>query len=383
MNEEEKRLAEGIVAGEPSSAPKESIRWKGSSLSLEDFNLLNEEIAGMAQAGLPLDQGLAALAREMGQGKLRRVTAAIAADLQAGQTLPQALERQSGALPAFYAHLMAAGIRAGKLGDALTTLTVYSRAMADLRAMIFGAFLYPMIVLAISSLLLIGLIIFLVPMFDEIFKGFRMKLPAVTEMMMHVSRHPVYYFLLPAITLALVFVSLRIYLAYSPKGQERWARLQNGIPLLGMLIRSARMAAFTDLLGILVDNGLPLPEAFRLAGDASRDPLLASGARHVEEELTRGTSLGRALSGSSRVPVLPEVIGWMIGQGQKTNTLGATLHRLADMYRRQAERRAILLRNILPSFLIVLVAVTIGGLFVIAMLMPMIGLLDSLSGGKR
>src|SRR5436305_1671467 len=100
----------------------------------EDLIALNEEIAGMARAGLPLDQGLAALAREMGNGRLGRVTAALADDLRAGHTLPEALRRQEGRLPPYYAGLVSAGVRTGRVGDVLATLTVHARSVAQLRA---------------------------------------------------------------------------------------------------------------------------------------------------------------------------------------------------------------------------------------------------------
>src|ERR1700685_4156642 len=88
-----------------------------TGLSLEDFILLNEEIAGMAKAGLPLDQGLAALAREMGSGRLQQVTQKLADDLRGGCTLPEALKRQEGRVPPYYAALLGAGIRSARLGD--------------------------------------------------------------------------------------------------------------------------------------------------------------------------------------------------------------------------------------------------------------------------
>src|SRR5258708_33576236 len=89
----------------------------------DDLIALNEERAGMARAGLPLDQGLAALAREMGGGRLRQVTAELADDLRRGKTLPEALERQGGRVPPYYSSLVMAGVRTGRIGDVLTTLT--------------------------------------------------------------------------------------------------------------------------------------------------------------------------------------------------------------------------------------------------------------------
>src|SRR3954465_11575786 len=117
-------------------------------MKAEELIALNEEIAGMARAGLPLDQGLAALAREMGKGRLQRVTAQLADDLRAGCTLPQALERQRGRVPPYYAALVTAGIRSGRVSEVLATLTVYARSLAELRSTIVSAIFYPAVVLA-------------------------------------------------------------------------------------------------------------------------------------------------------------------------------------------------------------------------------------------
>src|SRR5260370_42099558 len=112
-------------------------------MKTEDLIALNEEIAGMARAGLPLVQGLSALAREMGSGKLQRVTKKLADDLQAGQPLPEALEKQAAQVPPFYAALVSVGVRTGRISDVLATLTIYARTLANVRAMIIDAFFYP------------------------------------------------------------------------------------------------------------------------------------------------------------------------------------------------------------------------------------------------
>src|SRR5689334_19084203 len=106
------------------------------ALSADDLVTLNEEIAGMARAGLPLDQGLAALARDMGRGRLQTATEALAQDLKAGYPLPEAMERQAGRVPPFYAGLLAAGIRTGRVADVLATLTTYARSLSDLRSLV-------------------------------------------------------------------------------------------------------------------------------------------------------------------------------------------------------------------------------------------------------
>src|SRR5262245_7695413 len=111
-------------------------------MNADDIATLNEQIAGMAKAGLPLDQGLTSLAKDLGRGKLRRITAALGRDLHGGMTLPQALEQRKGDLPPFYAGLAQAGLRTGRLPEVFCTLTNYARTIAATRSMIIEAITY-------------------------------------------------------------------------------------------------------------------------------------------------------------------------------------------------------------------------------------------------
>jgi type IV pilus assembly protein PilC len=342
----------------------------------DELIALNEEIAGMARAGLPLDQGLAALAREMGKGRLQQVTATLAKDLRAGQTLPQALERQAGRVPPFYAGLVTAGIRTGRISEVLATLTVYARSLVNLRAIIVDALFYPAVVLVLAFGLFGFVSFFIVPRFEQIFRDFNMKLPALTEAALTLGRQPWQFIVLPILALVLGLFLLRLILRSTEGGRYLWARSVYALPVVGTLIRAARLAAFTELLAILIDHETPLPEAFRLAGEASSDPVMAGTARQVHEGLNQGHSLGDVLRGRGLVP---EWVSWMTGLGERRGTLGKTLHLIAEMYRRQVEMRAALLRSILPPFLIIATAGVFAIFFVVAMMLPMIKLLEGLS----
>lgn len=342
----------------------------------EDLIALNEEIAGMARAGLPLDKGLAALAAEMGRGKLRTVTAAIAEDLSAGRTLPEALERQRGRVPPFYAGLVSAGVRTGRVSEVLATLTVYARSVANVRRTVVDSLFYPAIVLAFAGGLAAVFMYFILPQFDAIFSSFNMKLPYLTELVIQFGRHPLAYFVMPIAVVVGGFFALRFVLGSTERGRQLWARLLYGIPVVGTLIRSARLAAFTDLLAILVDHDTPLPEAFRLAGAASSDPITTAATKQIHFDLTQGIPLGQALRSGGLVP---EWVSWMAGLGERRGALGQTLHQVSDMYRRQVEMRAALLQSLLPPFLVIGTAGLAIGMFLVAMFLPLVKLLEGLS----
>ncbi|HYT91607.1 MAG TPA: type II secretion system F family protein [Gemmataceae bacterium] len=365
-------------AAPQASQPAAPARPLGGQLSAEDLIALNEEIAGMARAGLPLDQGLAALAREMGRGRLQQVTRTLADDLKAGFTLPQALERQGGRVPPYYAALLAAGIRSGRIGDVLGTLTIYARSIGDFRSTVISALLYPTIVLILGIGLLVFVGITVLPLFVEIFEQMKVKLPALTKILVFVGQHPLEILVLPVAIVIGGLVSARLLLGTSAAGRVLWARFVYALPLVGVLIRSARLAAFVDLLGLLVDQAIPLPEALRLAAAASSDPLLTEGAADIDHDLRQGVPLGEALL---RQRLVPDLVVWMTRFGEKQGTLGTALHHLAQMYRRQAETRATLLRTVLPPLLTIFLAILLGGLFIFGLLSPLFNLLQGLGGG--
>lgn len=345
-------------------------------MTSEQLIALNDEIAGMARAGLPLDQGLAALAKEMGRGQLRSVTQALAADLQSGQTLPGALERQKGKVPPYYASLVAAGVRTGRVGDVLSTLTTYARSVANLRVLLVDAFFYPAVVVAFGVFLFLFMGFFLLPQIQVVYRDFGFRLPWLTALFLKLGDDPVAYLVVPLVSLVALCLVVRWGFRVTAAGRMLWAQLLYAIPILGTLLRAARLASFTELLSILVDHETPLPEAFRLAGDACSDPVMTHAAREIEQELLQGKPLGQVLRGRGLVP---EWVAWMTALGEQRGTLAASLRHVATMYRRQVELRTGVMKGVLPSLLIVVLA---GGFVLLALAVifaPMLRLLEGLS----
>ena len=142
------------------------------------------------------------------------------------------------------------------------------------------------------------------------------------------------------------------------------------------MVRAIRLAAFTDLLAVLVEYEVPLDEAFLLAGRASTDPVMAVNARTISEQLASGVPLAEAFRGRGLVP---EWVSWMAGVGENQGTLAGTLRQIALVYRRQAEARASVIRSVLPPFLILGTGGLMFGMFGVAVMMPMFKLLEGLS----
>ena len=166
----------------------------------------------------------------------------------------------------------------------------------------------------------------------------------------------------------------------SEKGRLRAAKIVYAIPLVGTLVHSARLAAFVDLLAILVDHRVPLPEAFRLASAASSDPLLRIGAANVCDKLDRGETLAASLRDERLVP---DFLAWMAGMGERNQRLADTLRQTAAFYRKQAETRPSLFRTVFPAVALIAVAIIVVTFVVIVLIAPMLGLIEGLSGGNK
>jgi general secretion pathway protein F len=345
-------------------------------MNADELTTLNDQIAGMARAGLPLDEGLASLAREMGRGRLRRVTDALVEDLRAGKTLPEALEQRKGELPPYYASLAEAGLRTGRLPEVLRTLTDYARTVAQTRAIVIEAFLYPAVVLGLALVLFFVMSSYVLPQFEEIFQDFRLSLPLVTKGVLAIGRDAWTRLGLPLVVLAGLLVLVRVWMRYTERGRRAWTQVIYVIPLVGTLVRSARLASFVELMAILVEHSVPLPEAMQLAADASSDPYLSGQAQVVRARLENGDPLGVALKGRG---LLPEWVAWMTLAGERRGALPATLYQVAASYRRSVETRANVLRNVLPTFVIICTAAVLAGAFILAMVLPLVNLIEGLS----
>jgi type II secretory pathway component PulF len=345
-------------------------------MTADDLAALNEQIAAMARAGLPLDQGLQSIASEMSRGRLRAMTQEIADDLRSGLPLPEALARQEGRLPSYYAKLVTAGIQVGRLPQVLSTLTVYARTVSSTRSTVVESLFYPAVVLIFGFALIGFLSAVILPEFDQIFEGFGMKLPAMTEAALAFGRYPLILIVLPASLLFGGIAAAWAAARFTQRGKRLWSRAIDVIPLVGPVIRAARLSAFTDLLGMLVEFGVPLPTAVSLAGAASSDPFMAARAREVEADLNRGEPFGEAARDGGLVPAW---VAWLASAGEKRGELAPALREIAALYRRQVDTRSSVLRSILPPLVVIVVAVFLTFFFVLAIMTPMVKLLEGLS----
>lgn len=321
---------------------------------------LNEEIAALVRTGIPLERGLLELSREL-PGRPGAVARSLASRLQNGETLEQILADDRAGLPKLWRAVVAAGIRSGNLAAALESMTRTGRRVGELRRSLVLAAIYPTLVLVVAYCLLLMVSSFLFPRLMDFYADLGEPAPVVLTQFQDVVS--ISSWLAPIALLVLGFWCLTAGQRSVPArrlGNSRfgWAR-----PVLQTL-QDGRIAAYVEVLRLLVKQNVPLPEAMELAGDASGD----SGLHRASLDTAKRLRDGEIRSGT--LPrEFPPLLGWVLLSGQDRPRLGRTLQIIADKYRHRAARSAAVVSIYAP----VIFTALFGGMVVLVQALIILG----------
>jgi general secretion pathway protein F len=356
------------------------------SISLDDLAALNDEIAGLVRAGVPLEMGLASWGRDV-SGQLGRVVTRLSEAVARGQTLPQSLAEARGEIPDVYHALVTAGLKSGNLPAALESLSASARNLKDVRGAVTLAVLYPLALVVIGYFLFCLLLGTVFPALMLLYDGSPPKFlsslagfakSADVGIPIPGTQRVIPLVIVPPLVLvfAAVFAWIRTRRA-SMLDAAAGAGFLSWIPAAGRAVRHARAASFAEIMALLIEHGVPLHEALTLAAECTSDQRLVRSAKARAASLERGGAMaenGRSLAG------FPPLVAWLIASGAPQPALAALARHVADTYRRGIARDARWLRDHLPMWLVVLVGGSIVLLFGLTMLVPFANLLEALGG---
>lgn len=316
-----------------------------AAVTLSQWIALNDEIVSLSRLGVPLDRGLITLAREL-PGETGNLAGLIGRQLEQGQSLSQVLSEQQRFSP-LYAAIVDAGVRAGNLPAALEGLSRNLRRSRELKGTLRASLAYPVVVAYLWYAVALYFLSQIWPTIAEAERQFGLPSAWYSRLLSSLQASlPHWWFVPPvAFTLGLAWAWWASTRATTPSGRRSL------FPSALRLAESSRLAVFCDLLALLFEHQVPLPEAVRLAGAASGNARLSTDCHRLAEELAAGQIQSRAGT------TLPEWIRWLIGSGLTTERLVAALRRLGDTYHRRAERLAEWMRFVVP----VLISTTVGG----------------------
>ncbi|HVX13925.1 MAG TPA: type II secretion system F family protein [Pirellulales bacterium] len=345
----------------------------GRAVSLDDLLALNDEIAALVRAGVPLESGLAELARDLPSNPAR-VAAELADRLAQGDPLDRALDAAGQRLPPLYLAVVAAGLKSGRLSAALEGLATAARRIAELRQTTATAIIYPVVVFLLAWVLFVGFVTFFAPRVLPSFRDVRLDSAEVIAWFAGLGDSVRWWAPVgPVVVLLAVgawwYRSGRAF-SLGAGGRLGW------VPGAGELVSSCRSAAFADVLALLVDQRVPLPEGLRLAGAASGSRGMAGDADALAAAIERGAGPREYMSLAGRFPPL---VAWFLSAGQEGRVLALALRHAAASYHERARRRAEIVQTFLPMLLTLVVGGTIVLAYALILFVPWINLLKALS----
>jgi type II secretory pathway component PulF len=346
------------------------------SLGSDEFIFFNEQLASLANAGICLDEGLRQLGKDVRSGRLRNVLEAMANDIERGKSLPEALEGHASLMPPLYARVVRAGVQSGHLPATLLNLSSHLRLVAETRRLLAEALPYPATVLVLAIVLFCGIVMFVVPQFADIFNDFEVRLPPLTMMMIALSQ-ALPRLLLAALLIALVLWFVLRLLRRSAGGRLWRERFILQTPIVGSLIRNSLQARFLRSMAFAIDAAVPLPEALRLSGGSTGSPTLMRDAEIVAAELEKAVPVEQACR---RASLIPAMFGYFMALKGDSANLREGLIQLSKACEARAAHSQSMLRGWMAPMAVFVVGVAIG-LLILALFMPLVGLVQSVSGG--
>lgn len=334
--------------------------------------MLNDEIVSLVRSGVPLELGLKDLGGDL-PGALGEITANLSKRLETGMSLTEALAAEERRIPVIYRTVVEAGLRAGRLSAALESISNFGRELIDLRQRIGLALLYPLIVIVLAYGLFMVFLVDVVDRFRETYEVFRLPLHGPLKYAIFAQQSVSAWWWIPPAFLAgliLWWVMTGGAQALSFHGA---AQPLAWIPGVRNITRAYHYANFADLLALLLEHQVPLPEGIRLAADSAADERLRYAAHELALAAERGTDTPAGVGGWTG---LPSFLRWLLIHGSRQGKLSRALRHAAGIYR----RRAVTLIDWFKLWFPLISAVVIGGGVTFIYAMTVFGPLFSLWG---
>lgn len=328
-------------------------------LTPEEIVVLSREIQAMIAAGVPLDRGLQ-LASTGFPSRLESVSVSIAERLRQGQSLDQAL-RSEESVPAVYRAILAAGVRCGRSEEVLEEISELASHLLHIRQSLYLGFIYPAIVCVFGLLMLSVVVRSFVPGAISLYESLRIPVP---DLLTRLAEFPA----VPA-AIGLMTATLIVgVLCFRSGGREVLVSGIQWIPGAGRLLTDVRLARMTSVLGLLVKNEVPLPEALRLTADTTTSFRWREQLCRLAESVETGEPLSAALAREKGVPAF---LRWLISAGAEQSTLGNALRQASEHYRERAYARGELLKRVVPAAAMVLIGGGVTMLYALTVFGPM------------
>lgn len=340
------------------------------------------QLSTLQDAGLPILRSLQILEQQQRPGLLKAIIGGVADEVEGGGTLSEAMAKYPKAFDKLYVNMINAGEAGGVLDLILARLADFMEKAAKLKKKVIGAMIYPTVVITIAVGIVSMIMIFVIPKFEQIFKDFGTKLPAVTQLLLTISNwfakdYGWAYVLFSPI---IFFVLIKL-IRMSEGGKYAVDAVKLKIPILGGIMAKSSIARFTRTLGTLISAGVPILDAINITKETAGNEVYARALSKVHDAIREGESMADPLRATK---VCDAIVVNMIDVGEETGDLDKMLIKVADNYDNDVDVLVGSLISILEPVMVVVLGLIVG-FIVIALFSPMISLIQAVSGpgGKK
>jgi type IV pilus assembly protein PilC len=335
----------------------------------------SRQLAAMLSSGMPIVTSLETLEEQADNPNFRGVLARVRTSIEGGAAFSEALRPFPGIFDDLYCNMVRGGETGGQLAETMARLALFLEASAKLRRKVKSAMMYPTIVLCISIAIATAMIMFIVPVFGEMYKDFGANLPGPTQFLLDISKFLRKFGLYIAGGIA-VFVFLFRKWKATPAGAYSFDQFVLKMPVFGELTRKVASARFARTLGQLIRSGVPILSSLDIVAGATGTKVAERVVRSAREAVEKGEPLSSAMLEQT---VFPIMLVRMLQAGEKTGNIDAMMENIADFYDDEVETMLAGLTSLLEPLLMVFLGVIIGGI-VLCMFLPIFKMGEVVSG---
>ena len=347
----------------------------GGRVKAKDLTVFSRQFATMVNSGLSMLRCLYVLEEQTPNKKLAKVIGEVRADVEAGISLSDALEKHPKVFSRLYVSMVRAGELGGILDEVLNRLATQLEKEDSIRRAVKSAMVYPILIGSFALIVLIGMVLFLIPIFAAMYKDLGdAKLPFLTRIMMGISNGALSF---PTNVIAVALIVGGVYglirLKRTDRGHHAWDRMKLKVPMgIGAIVQKLAIARFARTLGTLITSGVPILQAIEITGQAAGNVVIEDAMEKVEVSVKEGQSITQPLS---ECKVFPAMVTQMISVGEETGSLDAMLGKIADFYEDEVNAAVKSLTSILEPILMLFVGALVGTV-VISMYLPIFNMMN-------
>ncbi|MFO7611452.1 MAG: type II secretion system F family protein [Clostridia bacterium] len=330
------------------------------AVKIGDLSMFSRQLASMIGSGIPVTRAINTIAKQTKNLSFKKALESIAANVESGMNLTDSFSGYPHIFDELYVNLIESGEIGGMLETALLRISEQLQKDKKLSDSIKSATFYPKMVMGFAVLVSVGMMLFLVPIFQGMVGSTGGDIPGITKLVFGLSgalRSGWYWFLIGAIAL---FAGLKVFMA-SKFGKNLWDKVKVKIPIFGQIIQKTMIARFTRTLSTLLDGGIPVIQAMQSSGDTAGSTIVAEKVRQASLNVEQGNRISEELDKQSLFP--PTVIH-MIAVGEETGQLPELLEKVAVFYEDEVENLSKTLSSIVEPLMLILVGILVGGILI-------------------